>query len=268
MELARQLRVLPLLVKMHVRSRMEYRGAYLVDRLAMIFAYASAFAAIWLLTERFQTLGGWAWPEMALLLGFQLLGYSLGAALSWVQFRDLEDLVQRGTFDVLLVKPISPWAYMVFSGLNINYAGQIVVALVLLVWSLGQLDIAWSAATMLYAAASLVSALLITAALMTMIGASALIFVRSSHLFAIFFGFWDLTRYPLNIFPTGLQAMLLTVVPMGFMSFVPVAWLLGKDIPIIGAWGGLAAPLVGPALVLLAMAHWRYAIGRYQGGGG
>jgi ABC-2 type transport system permease protein len=33
-------------------------------------------------------------------------------------------------------------------------------------------------------------------------------------------------------------------------------------------WAGAAALLIGPALVLLAVAHWRYAISRYQGAGG
>jgi ABC-2 type transport system permease protein len=61
---------------------------------------------------------------------------------------------------------------------------------------------------------------------------------------------------------------MLTIVPLGFATYVPVAYLLGKDIALIGDWGGPLALVVGPALTLLAMAHWRYAISRYQGGGG
>lgn len=259
---------LPILVRMYVKSQLEYRGAFWLDRLAQVIAYGSAYTTIWLLLERFDNLGGWIWPELALLLSFQLLGYALGAALSYVQLRNLEELVRLGTFDTLLVKPFSPWAYLVFSGLNIGYAGHLILAVPLLIWSLTQVDIGWSPLAVLYLLATLLSATMLTAALMTMIAATALIWIRSRHLFSIFFGFWELTRYPLNIFPTGLQVILLTIIPMGFMSFVPVAWLLGKDIPILGDWGGMAAPLVGPLLVLLAMAQWKYAISRYQGGGG
>jgi ABC-2 type transport system permease protein len=264
----RYLKLLPLLVRLHIKAEMEYRGAFLLDRLAQIIAYGSAFGSIWLIVHRFSSIGGWLWPELALLLSFQLLSYSLGAAVSFVQFRDLEDQVRLGTFDVLLVKPMSPWAYQVFSGFNIGYAGHVVLAVALLCWSVGQIGITWTLGGALYLAASLVSAAMVTASLLTIIGASALIFVRSRHLYGIFFGIWELTRYPLVIFPSLVQVFMLTVLPLGFASFVPVAFLLGKPIPIFGDWAGLAAPLIGPLLVCLAAAHWRFATTRYQGAGG
>jgi len=262
------LRVLPFLVRLYVKSRLEYRGAFLLAISAQFFSYACGYAAIWILLQKFETLGGWDWPELALLFSFQLLAYSMGAALSFVQFRDLEEQVRLGTFDTLLVKPFSPWAYLAFSGLNIGYAGHIILAAGLMAWSLTQVGMDWTPGSALYLFAALVSAALVNAALITMIGACAFIFVQSSHLYTIFFGFWELSRYPLTIFPAGLQWLLLTFVPLGLASFVPVAFLLGKDIPILGEWGGLAAPLAGPLLVLIAMAHWKYAISRYQGGGG
>jgi ABC-2 type transport system permease protein len=268
MSLRHTISALPALIGMYVKTKAEYRGAFWLDRFAQIVSYGCAFGAIWLLLQRFPNLGGWVWPELALLLSFQLLCYALGASLSFVQLRDLEELVRLGTFDTLMVKPISPWAYLVFSGLEVGYVGHIVLAIGLIAWALTQVQVDWSLAMIAYLVASTVSAAMLTAALITMIGTSALIWVRSTHLFSIFFGFWELTRYPLNIFPLPLQVILLTVVPMAFMSYVPIAFFLGKDIPIFGAAGGLAAPFVGPCAVLVAMAFWRFAIGRYQGAGG
>ena len=262
------LRVLPLLVRMHIKSRMEYRGAFFLDRLAQVLSYSAAFAAIWVLLWKFETLGGWVWPELALLLGFQLLAYSFGAALSFVQFRELEELVRRGQFDVLMVKPISPWAYLTFSGLNIDYVGHIAVAGILMVWALGQVDVTWTAATVAYLAASILSAALVVAAFMTMIGVSALVLVQSSHLYSIFFGFWELSRYPLNIYPAALQWAMITVMPLAFMGYVPAAVFLGKDVAVLGELGLPLSLLAGPLSVLAATAHWRWCIRRYQGGGG
>src|SRR5690606_32712378 len=195
----RHLRVLPLLVEMHIRSQMEYRGAFWLDRLAQILSYGSVFATFAILLARFDTLGGWTWPELALLFSFQLLSYSLGAALSFVQLRNLEEQVRLGTFDALLVKPFSPWAYIVFSGLNIGYVGHIILAVGLMAWAVLAVDFTWSFTAVLFLLGTLLSSTLLTAAIITMIGATALIWVRSNHLFSIFFGFWDLTRYPLNI---------------------------------------------------------------------
>ncbi len=261
-------RVIPYLVQLHVKSLMEYRGAFLLAVSAMFFSYACSFAAMWILLHRFESLGGWDWPQLALLFSFQLLAYSLGASTSFTQLRDLEEKVRLGTMDTLLVKPFSPWAYLVFSGLNIGYAGHIILSVGLMTWALSQVGLDWNLGSALYLLAALVSAAMVNAALITMIGACAFILVQSRHLYWVFFGFWELSRYPLSIFPAALQWFLITVVPLGFASFVPVAVLLGKPVPILGEWGGALAILSGPLLVLLAMAQWRFAISKYQGGGG
>ena len=261
-------RLIPMLVAMNFRTRLEYRGAFFVDRVAQIIAYGSVYATLWVLLERFGTLGGWDWPSMALLFAFQLLAYAVGASLSFVQFRELEVQVRKGTFDVLLVKPVSPWVYITFSGLNIDYVGHITLALMLMGWALWQVDVVWSVGSVLYLLAALVSAVMLVAATMTMIGASAMVLVHSNYLYSIFFGFWELTRYPLNIFPPALQWMLVTIVPLGFMNYVPVAAFLGREVVPLGAWGAPLALVAGPIAVGIAMAHWRWCIRHYQGGGG
>lgn len=260
--------VIPRLISMFVRTRMEYRGAMILAWVSQATSYASMYTAIALIITRFGTLGGWTWSEMALLLAFHLLGYSLGASMSFTQFRDMEEKVRLGTFDAVLVKPIGPWTFIVFSGLNIGYLGHIVLAIGLMVWALSQVTADWTLLTALYFAATLVSSALLVASIMTMIGATALIWVRSNHLFGIFFGFWELARYPLVIFPWPLQILMLTIMPLGFMSYVPVAVTLGKDVALLGDWGGPLSLLAGPLAVLIAMAHWRYCLRNYQGAGG
>lgn len=260
--------IIPALVRTFIKSKTEYPGAMVLGWLSQFAAYGSMYTAISLILARFGALGGWIWPEMALLLSFHLLAYSLGASLSFVQFRDMEEKVRMGTMDAILVKPIGVWTYIVFSGLNIGYAGHIVLAVGLMGWALTQVDIAWTPLSLVLFLCCLVSAAMIVAALMTMIGATALIWVKSNHLYQIFFGFWELARYPLTIFPLPLQVLMLSVAPLGFMSYVPVAVFLGKDVALLGAWAGPAALLAGPLAVCLAMLHWRYCLRNYQGAGG
>lgn len=260
--------LIPHLVRMYVRTRMEYRGAMFLAWLSQGFSYGAMYATIALIIARFDNLGGWQWPDMALLLAFHLLAYSLGASLSFTQFRDIEEKVRLGTFDAILVKPVGPWTFLVFSGLNIGYGGHVILATGLMAWSLTQVGLAWSPLLVLYFVAALISAAMLTAALMTMIGTTALVWVRSRHLFSIFFGFWELARYPLNIFPAPLQMLMITLAPLAFLAFVPVAVILGKPVPLLGAWAPLASLAAGPICMLLAVFHWRWCLRNYQGAGG
>lgn len=262
------LRLLPHLVSIHVRTHMQYRGALIIGWIAQAIGYAGTYAAIALIITRFENLGGWSWPQMALLLSIHLLAYALGASFSFIQFRDMEEKIRLGTFDAILTKPVSPWIFLAFSGLNIEYGGHIALAIGLMIWAIANLSIDWSIAHALYLGASIVSAAVLTAAILTMIGATAIIWVRSRHLFSIYFGFWELARYPLNIFPLPLQALMLTVAPLAFLAYVPAAVLLGKPVPVLGDFAAIASLLAGPLAAFIAMTHWRWSIRNYQGAGG
>ena len=256
------------LMGLRIRTRLQYRAGLVIAWTAQAFGYAGVYAAIWLIVDRFDQIGGWAWPEIALMLGFHVLGYALGASFTFVQLRNMEDQVRLGTFDSLLVRPMSPWAYLCFSGINIEYGGHVALGLMLLLWSLPQLGIDWSALTVLQLILSLLSAALLTGAIVTMIGGTALLLGRSRYLFGIYFGVWELARYPLTIFAMPLQVLLLTVMPVAFMAYVPVAALIGKPVPFLGEWAWLAGILAGPATALLAALFWGFCMRRYQGAGG
>lgn len=262
------MRIIPHLVGIHVRTHMQYRGALFIGWFAQAVGYAGTYAAIALIITRFENLGGWTWPQMALLLAIHLLAYAVGASLSFVQFRDMEEKVRLGTFDAILTKPISPWVFIAFSGLNIEYGGHIALATGLMVWSLMHLSIDWSFGTALYFGVSLISAAMLTTSILTIIGATALVWVRSRHLFAIYFGFWELARYPLNIFPLPLQLLMLTFAPLAFLAYIPAAVLLGKPVPLLGDFAPLASLLAGPLAASIAALHWHWSLRNYQGAGG
>lgn len=266
--MARALIVIPALVRMFIRSRAEYPSAMILGWLSQIASYGAMYTAISLILHRFGTLGGWVWPEMALLLSFHLLAYALGASFSFTQFRDLEEKVRLGTVDAILVKPIGLWTYLVFSGLNIGYTGHILLAIGLMAWALTQVDVLWSPLTAVVFLLQLISGAMVVCSVMTMIGATALVWVRSSHLYSIFFGFWEIARYPLNIFPLPLQVLMLSFAPLAFLAYVPVAVTLGKPVPLLGDFALAASVLAGPICVLVAIAHWRWCLRNYQGAGG
>lgn len=256
------------LVRLQLRTRLQYRGNLVIGWVAQAFGYASVYGTIWIIASRFERLGGWVWPEIALMLGFHVLGYALGALFTFVQLRGMEELVRLGTYDTLMVRPVSPWAFLAFSGINIEYGGHIALGVGMIAWALPQLGIDWSVLTVAQLVASLISAALLTGATLTIIAAMALVLTRSRYLFGIYFDFWELSRYPLTIFALPLQVTLLSIVPLGYMAYVPVAALLGKPVPLIGAAAPFAAILSGPVMVVVAILVWQACQRRYQGAGG
>jgi ABC-2 type transport system permease protein len=254
------------LMRLRVRTRLEFRAGLMIAWLAQAFGYAGVFTSIWLILTRFENIGGWTWPQMALLLGFHTLGYALGACFTLVQLRRMEEIVLSGEFDTLLVRPLNPWAYLVFSGFNIEYGGHIVLGAGLIAWALPQLSIVWTVGTGLLFVGGLLSAALITASMITIIGACAMVLGRARYLFGIYFDFWELSRYPASIFAAPFQIALLSIVPLGYMAYVPVSVLLGRSVPYLGASAAPATLAAGPVTVCVAAWFWRFCLDRYQAG--
>ncbi len=253
--------------RLRLRERMEYRGAFLIGLLSQGLAYVAEFTVIWILVHRFGTLGGWVWEEVAFLYSLNLMSYAIGAAFTFSQ-TELEGMVQKGTFDGLLIRPLNPYLSLAAQQFNVGYIGHIVVALAILVWSLGNLAIDWSIMSVLFLLLALIGASLLQAAVLTLLGAWSFTFVRATFLFGFAGTLRSFITYPITIYGATLQVVLTVIVPFAFVNFYPAASLLSKDGQLFPGWTGWLTPLVGVAVFALAYGVWNKGVDRYQGAGG
>lgn len=255
------------LVRLRARTRLQYRASLVLAWISQGFGYAGTFASIWVILNRFGGLGGWSWPEMAFLLGFHTFAYAVGAVFTFSQFRGMEAMVRDGEFDMLLVRPVNPWSFIVFSGVDLQYGSHFVLGAGLMLTGAAALPLSWDLALSLRFLASLLSAALLTGAMFTIIGACAFVLGRSRYVFGLYFDLWELSRYPTVIYAAPLQIILLTVLPFAYMSFVPVSTLIGRPVPVLGGAAPLLALAAGPILAALAALFWRACLRRHQGFG-
>jgi ABC-2 type transport system permease protein len=253
--------------RLRMRERMEYRGAYVTGMLAQILSYVADFLVIWVLVRRFGTMAGWEWEEIALLWAFNLLSYAIGAAFTYCQ-SELEGFIQGGTFDGYLVRPLNPYLSFAAQRFNVGYLGHIALAAGIMAWSLGNLDIDWTPLSVVFLLLSLIGASLLQAAVMTLLGAWAFVFVRAQFLFGFAGTLRTFITYPITIYGAAIQIMLTAIVPFAFVNFYPASVLLDKEGQLFPGWTGWLTPLVGAAAFWGAYRVWMRAMNRYQGAGG
>lgn len=255
-------------VRLRMRERMEYRGAFVLGLGSQMLGYAASFLVIWLTLERFGSIAGWVWPEIAFLYGLNVLTYALGAAFTYSQMYGLEEMVRRGTFDAYLIRPLNPYASLMAQTFNVGYLGHIVLAGGILACALGRLEVAWTPLTVAFLVGSLISGTCIQAAGLTLIGAWTFTQVRSDVLFWFYGSLRQFQDYPLSIFATAMQVLLTAAIPLAFTSFYPAIILLDKDGGALPRWIGWLSPLVGPLMLWGAYRLWMRGVDRYQGAGG
>lgn len=255
-------------VRLRLRERMEYRGAFLLSVLAQGIGYVAQLAVIWLLLRRFDAIAGWEWPEIALLYSLSMLTYAIGAAFTYSPMTELEQMVQRGTLETVLVKPTDPFWTLLGQRFNVGYIAHLLIAVSVLAWAVTAAPIAWSALDVVLLIAAIASGSMIQAAALTLIGTWAFTFTRSRILFGLYGQTSDLLRFPIGIFGVVPQLVLTLVVPLAFTTYYPAATLLSKEGALFPGWVGWLTPLVGPVCMLVAYRVWTRGIDRYQGAGG
>lgn len=251
-----------------VKEKMEYRAAFLMGAFAQMLAYGANYLVVWMLMLQFETLNGWTWPEIAFLYSIGLFTYALGASFTFVQMSSLEWMIRDGSFDGVLVKPVNPFFYYTTRTFNTAYIAHIALSGTILVWSMTQIEIEWNLLNSIYFFLFLISGGFILAAMMTIIGSLSFIIIRANFLFSLFHRLREFISYPLTLYGSFIQVLLIFIVPLGFVNFVPSSYLLDKPVPFLGNYGFWIAPLVGPVFFWLAYKVFMYGINKYQGAGG
>lgn len=255
-------------VRLRMRERMEYRGAFLMGVLAQGIGYAAELAVVWLLLHRFEVIAGWDWSEIALLYGLSVMTYAIGASFTYSPMTELEQMVQRGTLEMVLVKPTDPFWTLVGQRFNVGYISHLLLAGSVLGWAVASAPIDWNVLNVLLLISAIISGSLIQAAGLTLIGTWAFTFTRSWTLFGLFGQARSFARFPIGIFGVLPQVLLTLVVPLTFATYYPAATLLSKDDALFPGWLGWLTPVVGPAFMWIAYRVWTRGIDRYQSAGG
>jgi ABC-2 type transport system permease protein len=249
------------LVATNLKSSFALRGAFWLQAGFMVANNLLFFVFWWIFFDRFQEVRGWRLDDVMVLFGVVATGFGVAVVFAG-GVRELSRTVSEGELDVFLTQPKSPLLHVVASRTQASGWGDMLSGLGFLAASgavgPAQLPLVVVAVT-----------------------CSATVFVASGvilHSGAFWLGrvetlarhLWDFlvtfSTYPRSLFAGALKLMLFTVVPAGFIGYLPAELLRG---PQTGAELGVAiAAAVGGAVAysLLAFAVFRAGLRRYESG--
>jgi ABC-2 type transport system permease protein len=257
------------LVSARVRSQLQYRTSFALDVVGVFLVSFLDFAAILIIFQNVSALGGWRVEEVALLYGISGLAF----ALTDMVVGDLDLLMRQirdGSFDLLLIRPRGTLLQVVTSEFQIRRVGRIVQAIAVLAYALARLDVHWTAGRILMLPLTVVSSAVIFGAVW--VAATCVVFwsVEGRETANAFtYGGQFFVQYPINIYESWLRRLFAFVIPLAFVAYFPVLYVLDRPDP-LGAprWLGLCAPAVAVGASVVAGFVWRFAVRHYRSAGG
>ncbi len=240
----------------NLQAVMEYRVNFLIQAFGMMLNNA-AFALFWgVLIERTGGIGGYGFSDIMFI--WALVSSSFGLAhILFGNIRSLGRIVQKGELDLYLLQPKDVFLNLLASRTIVSAWGDFIYGFIVLCFlpglSLGRLAIFSS----FVCSGGLIFAATFAAAesLTFFMGNSSAI---SSAIAEFMLSF---SLYPETVFDRGMRWVFYSILPSGFIAFVPLAVFKGLNwamMPLV--W------IVALAYVAASYSLFRLGLKRYESG--
>jgi ABC-2 type transport system permease protein len=257
------------LLRAALAGQASYRTSFGVELLGSGLVVGLDFVEVYAVFTQVPRIEGFDFTDVLLIFGLASLAFSL-ADLAVGQTDRVVEHVRTGTFDVVLLRPLSALGQLAAADLQLRRLGRTSVALVVLVLALARSDVDWTPARVLLLAVSPLVGAVIFASLFVCAGALSFWLVEGREVAnALTYGSGYLAQWPLGVLGPVLGRFFTFVVPAAFTGYLPAVALLGLDDPTgLPDWLPWASPVAALLAAGGAALLWQSGIRHYTGAGG
>ncbi|MBJ6360547.1 ABC transporter permease [Paenibacillus sp. GCM10012307] len=248
-----------------LRSQMQYKFNFILSTLLVFLMFGLELMTVSIIIYKFNGIKGWSVYEAGYLFAIMMFVRAFYRIIAG-EINGFEKYLVQGMLDQLLLRPMPVLLVLVTRNFR-PMAGELVLGTTTMSICLSYL-IENKQATLWAIPCSL--AVIVSGTIITLAIGLATATV----------GFWThridelqritdnaasiASQYPLSIYPKWMRITLLTVLPMGFTSYMPSLYVIRGE---LGLWILPATMLLAVALLLGALSFWKLGLRHYQSTG-
>lgn len=249
--------------KQNLKAMMEYRTDFIIGAMSTFVSQLTGILFVWVVFQNIGNIKGWGFYEILLVYGFMALARSI----NHIFFDNLWvvgiNYIKVGSFDRLLIRPISPLFHLIADKIQQDGVGNLVIGLIVVAKSVYELKLQLRPLDILFMFIFVVSGGIIFAAINLITATSSFWVVNSTPIIWSIFATHELAQYPLDIYRKFVGVALTWVIPYAFASFYPANYFLHRG------YQGLAflAPVIAAILWMVAIRVWNFGLRNYESTG-
>jgi ABC-2 type transport system permease protein len=242
--------------KINVQSAMEYRFNFLLQAFGM-FLNDIAFLAFWIIVyNKFQLINGWNLSNVLMMLA--IIDIAFGAAMFFFgNCTKLSEVISKGGLDYYLVLPKPVLLHILVTRSSFSGIGDVLFGTVLAIYlfshSIGLIPLFLLLTTM--SGIIMVSLCIASGSLAFFFGGRG--DLQQTLLNAIL----TLSTYPFSIFGGAAKIILLTLIPIGFITGIPVLILQNFSQTYL-----MYMVIATAASVIVAYSLFKFGLRHYESG--
>jgi len=205
-------------IKVALSTAMEYKVNFITQVFAMILNNSVWLVFWWIFFNKFQMLNGWTMEDVILLYSIVTISYGLGGFFFGNRL-NISHLIVNGKLDFYLTLPKNILYHILISKSNFYDVGDVIFGVVLAIISLSLSQVPLFLVFSISSGIIFVAFAILVNSLAFYMGSAE---STSKHLF---FGTLALSSYPMSIFKGAAKIIILTLIPAGFISGIPISLL-------------------------------------------
>ncbi len=244
----------------YLKTEMGYTANFWMMMFSGVITRVALIAIPFVIFQNVPDVVGWSQAEVYFIIAFAFL--SEGVCNIWFNgIWGLPSLVFNGKLDTFLCRPCSPLLQVLSSGMGLQGISILVMGVSTLVLSLINLEM-------------LNFGVILLCLLFIICGTAIRLSVYIITICLIFFfdfggrndvpyiagGIGDYANYPVSIYPSWMQFILLFIIPFGFIGYVPALILRGENAVVLTS----VLILVTILLSVLAVLFFNKGIQKYE----
>ncbi len=255
----RHLRLVWLFLTLSLQDDAAYRAEFWSRLLMTVYSLASVAAGLWIIFSNTDSISGWSLDQVIVLIGtFHIVGGVVRAVFA-PNFQRFVEEVQSGTLDFLLTKPANGQFLASFRRIAVPHLAESALGAVVATVGVVRASSEFGLGQVLVYGFSLACGLTILYAFWLVMITFVFWFVRIENVTQIFWSLFEAGRYPMEIYPGWLRALIGYLIPVAIITTFPAkGFVTGQS------WVALVGFALAAALALYGASRlWRYGVASY-----
>jgi ABC-2 type transport system permease protein len=243
-------------VHANLQGALEYRASFATQVFTMLVNDLMWLGFWFAYFGKFKAVAGWGREEIVMLWAVVASGFGLGMTICGNVER-LARMIAQGELDFFLALPRPILPHALISRMNLTAPGDLLFGLLVFGLVIHPSPTQWALFGLftVTTALILVASIVIAQSLAFWLGNAEGLAQQFTHALIMF------STYPTGIFEGGLKLLLFTLVPAGFLAYVPVQLIREFSLPLfLGLLTFCAGVVVGSILL------FRAGLRRYESG--
>ncbi|MEZ5831538.1 MAG: ABC-2 family transporter protein [Dongiaceae bacterium] len=223
----RHLKLILLFIRATVQVQLEYRSGVFGRTLASMLSTGTTVLLLWAMFRQVKSIGGWTFDQALVLIGVvTTIDYVVEIWL-YPSLSKITGYVQRGEFDVLLLKPVSSQFLVTFRYLQVMDVIGLLVGLAIIGTGMYRTE-SFDALNLPLLAIFLVAALVIIYSLYLALSTLAFWFTRIEEVASLIWLHSTAGSFPVTAYPPWARFIFTFIVPVAFVTNVPAEAATGR----------------------------------------